>query len=170
MSGGLSEPASVLFPRPLELSINTAFSTVPQHKDPVLLQQKYVVEGRSIRQIAAELLSSKEAVRQGLITAGIPLRLPHLPHHGRQSQPKFGYRRNEGKVIEMKVEQKIVDAVTAMKARGLSLRQIAETLTQLGISTKRRGQRWHPEMVSRMLCPESKGVPASETPVSSQQD
>lgn len=40
-------------------------------KDKDFLHQKYVLEGHSIAQIAAEILSSREAVRMGLIEFGI---------------------------------------------------------------------------------------------------
>ncbi|OQW45956.1 MAG: hypothetical protein A4S09_16940 [Proteobacteria bacterium SG_bin7] len=40
-------------------------------KDKDFLQQKYVIEGLSIAQIAAQILSSREAVRTGLIAYGI---------------------------------------------------------------------------------------------------
>ncbi|OYZ13513.1 MAG: hypothetical protein B7Y39_17525 [Bdellovibrio sp. 28-41-41] len=35
--------------------------------------------------------------------------------------------------------------------KGLALRQICEFLSSIGVPTKRRGQRWHPEMVRRIL-------------------
>ncbi len=106
--------------------------------------------GLSIRQIAAEFLSSKEAVRRGLIAAGIPLRGAHQPH-GRQSQAQYGERRVNGKVVEYKVEQKVITAVKQMREQGLSLRQIAKNLSAMGVPTKCAGKKWHPEMVKRVL-------------------
>jgi hypothetical protein len=109
-----------------------------------------VIEGLSIRQIADEFLSSKEAVRMGLINAGIQLRESSKPH-GRQSQVKYGQRRVNGRVVDYKKEQKIILSAQQMWAQGLSLRQIAKNLSAMGVSTKCNGKKWHPEMVRRML-------------------
>lgn len=95
-------------------------------------------------------MSSREAIRMGLINAGISLREAHKPH-GRQSQPRFGQRKVNGNVVEYKLEQKIIDAVLLMREQGLSLRQIAKTLSAMGVPTKCNGQKWHPEMVKRLL-------------------
>lgn len=115
-----------------------------------VVHQKYVVEGLSIRQIADEFLSSKEAVRKGLINAGIELRESNKPH-GRQSQVKYGQRRVNGKVVDFKMEQKIIVSAQQMWTQGLSLRQIAKNLSSMGIPTKCNGKKWHPEMVRRLL-------------------
>ncbi len=115
-----------------------------------LLHQKYLVEGLSLRQIATDFLSSKEAVRKGLLDFGIPLREAHQPH-GRQSQTKYGSIRKSGVLADQKQEQRIIRAVRELRERGLSLRQIASTLSTMGIPTKCQGQKWHPQMVSRIL-------------------
>lgn len=109
-----------------------------------------MIEELSIRQIANEFLSSKEAVRMGLINAGIALREPSKPH-GRQSQPKYGQRKVNGIVVEYKHERGIINAVMQMREQGLSLRQIAKNLSAMGVPTKCNGKKWHPEMVKRLL-------------------
>ncbi len=35
--------------------------------------------------------------------------------------------------------------------QGLGLRAVAKALTELGIPTKLRGKRWHPQMIRRIL-------------------
>lgn len=104
----------------------------------------------SIRQIADEFLSSKEAVRTGLISAGIRLREACKPH-GRQAQPKYGQRKVNESVDEYKREQKIIKAVAQMRDQGLSLRQIAKNMSAMVVPTKCNGTKWHPEMVKRLL-------------------
>lgn len=126
------------------------FSHTPPYRDKCVLHQKYVVEGLSIRQIAEDFLSSKEAVRMGLINCGIPLREACKPH-GRQSQPKYGQRKINGSVVEYKLEQKVIHAVAQMWKQGLSLRQIAKNLSLMGVPTKCNGKKWHPQMVKRLL-------------------
>lgn len=123
---------------------------VPLHKDTAFLQQKYLVEKLSIREISALASSSKEAVRKSLLHAGVQLREQGKPH-GRPSQPKFGKRLDTGREVEHKAEQKVVAVVRELRSQGLPLRQIAQTLSRLGVPTKCRGKGWHPEMVRRVL-------------------
>lgn len=123
--------------------------TLPFH-NKFVLHQKYVVEGLSIRQIANEFLSSKEAVRVGLVNAGITLREKSKPHR-RPSQAKYGQRCVNGKVVDFKKEKKIILSVKQMHDQGLSLRQIAKNLSVMGVPTKCDGKKWHPEMIKRLL-------------------
>ena len=150
MNGGLSTHLIELLCRPYESVDSLEFQHTYPYHNTVVLHQKYIVEGLSIRQIAEEFLSSREAVRMGLINAGIPLREACKPH-GRQSQPKFGERRLNGMVVEYKQEQKVIRAAIQMQEQGLSLRQIAKNLSTMGIPTKCDGKKWHPEMVKRIL-------------------
>jgi hypothetical protein len=133
------------------------FYHLPPYLDSIFLQRKYVVEGLSLAQIAALIFSSKDAVRRGLKKAGIKIREPHVPHNGRQSQPRFGQWRIKGKVIELKIEQRVIDAIREMNGNGLSLRAISRCLAKMQIATKCRGKKWHPEMVKRILEADQKG-------------
>jgi hypothetical protein len=130
------------------------FNPVPEYKDPRFLHQKYAVEGLSIRQIAEQIFSSKEAVRKNLISFGIPLRKPHEPH-GRAAQPKYGKKIRCGKIVTHLAEQRVIDGIRDMRQQGMSLRQIARFLKKIGVPTKCRGVSWHPEMVRRLLTGDS---------------
>ena len=50
-------------------------------------------------------------------------------------------------------EARVVKAITDMRSQGMSLRQIAAVLSQIGVPTKCRGRGWHPQMVARILKP-----------------
>lgn len=119
-------------------------------KDKHFLHQKYVTEGRSIAQIAAQILSSRAAIRNALIEFGIKRRRRGEPGK-RPAQVPYGYRMSNGLIVEYEGEQRILSAVLKMSAQGLTLRQICEFLSKIGVPTKRRGQRWHPEMIRRIL-------------------
>ncbi len=123
----------------------------PLYLDNRFLHQKYLVEGLFIAQISALIFSSKEAVRRGLERASIPIREPHLPHHGRQSQPRYGQKRSSGQLAEHKTEQRVVNAIREMRANGLGLRAIARCLDEMKVPTKARGRKWHPTMVQRII-------------------
>lgn len=147
----------------LELLDTTTYSHVAPYKDKDLLHEKYVREGLSIAQIATHFFSSKEAVRKGLIDAGIKLREPHRPH-GRPSQPRYGERIVHGQARPHLAEQRTINAVRDLREQGLTLRQIARFLDQIGAPTKCRGRKWHPEMVSRIL--QAGSLEHSESPSS----
>ena len=135
---------------PLEIVDSIEFVYVPLFRNPSFLQQKYVVEGLSLTQISEQISSSKEAVRKGLERCGIPVREAHKPH-GRPSQLRFDQKFRRGRVDIHKVEQRLIDAARDLQTQGLSLRQIAQTMTRLKIPTKCNGQAWHPQMVKRIL-------------------
>lgn len=133
----------------------------PLHKEKVLLHKKYVEEGLSLRQISEQIFSSKEAVRTSLIDAGVELRPKSKPHN-RPSQLKYGQKMRKGKAVTHFAEERVIRAVIEMRESGMTLRQIAKFLTEIGVPTKNRGKAWHPEMINRVLSrkngPESDGV------------
>ena len=123
---------------------------IPLYKDHEFLHRKYVVEGRSIAQVASQILSSKDAVRGGLKAAGIADREPHKPH-GRPFQPRYGTRTVTGAERLHMAAQRVIRTIRDMRDQGMTLRQIAQFLSQIGVPTKCRGKAWHPQMVSRIL-------------------
>jgi hypothetical protein len=126
------------------------FYEPPAWKNQSFLHQKYVLEGLSLRQIASEVMSSKYAVRKEILEANIKLR-GKSHHNGNPSQVKFGQRVVKKKLIDLKVEQRVIDSVRKMKEEGLGLRAIARCLNEMKIPTKNRGKAWHPEMVKRLI-------------------
>jgi hypothetical protein len=119
-------------------------------KDKDFLHQKYVLEGRSIAQIAAQILSSREAVRMGLIECGIKRKAQGHPGL-RPAQVPYGYRFLDGALVPHLGEQRVVSSVKKMADDSLSYRKICEFLTNVGVPTKNRGHGWHPEMIRRIL-------------------
>ena len=110
-----------------------------------------MVEGLSLSQIAAEIFSSKEAVRASLKRFDIPIREAHKPHNGRLSEPRYGVKLRSGRAAPHLAEQQMIESIRELRGQGLTLRKIAEILTSMGVPTKKRGKRWHPEMVKRIL-------------------
>ena len=119
-------------------------------KDKHFLHQKYVLEGRSIAQIAAEILSSREAVRMGLIEFGIKRKKRGEPGLN-PSQAPYGFRKVEGMLIVHFGEQRVIQSIKKMSEGGLSYRTICEFLTSIKVPTKNRGKSWQPEMIRRIL-------------------
>lgn len=48
-------------------------------------------------------------------------------------------------------ESRVIGMIKHLRLEGLTYRKIAEILTEMKIPTKKRGQKWHPEMVRRIL-------------------
>jgi hypothetical protein len=122
----------------------------PLWKDKDFLHQKYVIEGRSIRQISEEILSSRAAVRDRLIEFGIKRKAQGKPGL-RPAQVPYGHRLSNGVMVPHLGEQRVLSSVKKMVSNGLSYRKVCEFLTSVGVPTKKRGQRWHPETVRRLL-------------------
>lgn len=135
---------------PLEVSDFIEFIHTKPYRDRDFLQQKYVVEGLSLDQIAEQIFSSKEAVISGLKRFSITLRKPSAPH-GRLAQPRYGQKYRNGRITIERTEQRVIDTIISMQAQGMSLRQIAKTRSSLKMPTKFNGQAWHPQMVKQVL-------------------
>ena len=115
-----------------------------------VLHQKYVLEGRSLRQIAREISSSKTGVRQALIRFGIPLKRKGRSNNRVHSLP-FGKRCVNSAVVQHKGEQQVISSILKMHREGLSNCAIARVLTEMKVPTKQQGKAWHHEMVRQVL-------------------
>lgn len=119
-------------------------------KDKDFLHQKYVIQGLSIAQIAGQILSSREAVRAGLIGAGIKRK--RVGEAGKNpAQAPYGFRKLEGVLVAHLGEQRVIQSIRKMSNSGLSYRMICEFLTSIKVPTKNRGKSWQPEMIRRIL-------------------
>ena len=123
----------------------------PLYKDKAFVHQKYVIEGLSIKEIAREIFSSKAAISNALRRFDIPVREAHKPHNGRVSSPSYGTKLRSGRASPHVAEQQMIETIKELRAQGLTLRKVAEILTNMGVPTKKRGKSWHPEMVKRIL-------------------
>ena len=130
--------------------ISSRIKTLPFVFCKSVLHQKYVLEMRSMRQIAAEFASSKSAIRAALVRFGIPIRKIGSSANRIHNLP-FGKRCVTGKVIDHKGEQQIIKTILKMHREGLSNNAIARILTEMKISTKQQGRAWHHEMVRQIL-------------------
>lgn len=114
------------------------------------LQENYIKKGLSLAQIARLTFSSKSGVQAALKRQGIPLRAPHK-NHGKTAQIRYGKRLWGGRIKDHLIEKRVIKAILQFHEQGMTLRDIADTLTNLGIPTKCQAKSWHPEMVKRIL-------------------
>lgn len=64
--------------------------------------------------------------------------------------PPFGFRVEDGGLVPDETEQQTLDRAQELQADGAFIREIATTLNEEGLRTK-RGTRWHPTTVARCL-------------------
>lgn len=64
--------------------------------------------------------------------------------------PKFGWRADNKSLAEMDTEQRVVVLANGMRRTGMSLREVAGRLNEMGIKTK-YGKDWHPQSVARLI-------------------
>ena len=135
-----------------ELYIPDIAGTLPSsiYKNKAVFREKYEQEMLSMAQISSQFLCSKDTVRRTLKDNGVQIRRPHQ-HHGHPAQPRYGEQYRKGKLVRHLGEVRVGRTVVEMRETGLTLRQIAKFLDHIGVPTKCRGKRWHPELVKRVL-------------------
>lgn len=121
---------------------------MPAFKDKALLHQKYVVEGHSPAEIAAQIFCSRQSVSKHLKLFGIPLR---DEDRGLTGAHVFGYKLKRYRAILHKREQLAIEKMQELRQQGHSYEKIALVLNTAGIHTKRRTTRWYAMSVRKVL-------------------
>ena len=142
-------PYPQLFRSIREVTDFLPFNKNKPYKDPLLLHQKYVVQGLSTLQIAREFFCSKNTIRTALIAAGIKFRMRQ--EKGRSSNPRYGRKPMKGYPVDHLVEQRVIKTIIEMRDDGLSFSKIAKFLGGVGVPTKMRRKKWRPEVI-RQIC------------------
>lgn len=120
------------------LSIISSIYPVFPNLSKAVLHQKYVEEGLSIRQIAAQMMSSKTTVREALIHFGIPLRATG----GRLRTIPYGLKVQGGEIVPYVKEQKALVLMKKRREAGQSFGAIARELNTKGFRSKSGHGKW----------------------------
>ena len=80
----------------------------------------------------------------------IPIRDPHKPH-GNHFQLRYGVKRIKVRLSNHQSEAQVIETIKKLRTDGLTYRRICEILIDMGVPTKNRFRKWHPEMVRRIL-------------------
>ena len=132
-----------LFSSKLYLPDTIEFICKPLYQDKSFLHHLYIEKGLTIEQIAAKIVSSKNAVRDGLLKFDIPIR--------ENKPPRFGEKKVKGEVKNKLSEKRIIEAIVDMRKKGMGLRMIANMLTKMKVPTAKGGKKWYPEVIKRVL-------------------
>ena len=72
--------------------------------------------------------------------------------------PPFGQRSRGGELVVDAQEQQAIDRIVSLRSEGASLPQIAQTLAEEGITSKRGGA-WYPTSIQRVLARQEANTP-----------
>lgn len=136
-----------LFP-PVSLTNILQFATIKSFRNESFLREKYLDEGWSLDEIAAQTLSSKKTVRRYLIHNGISLRpsdqVINVPE-------KFGTRRVKGRLLPDTSEQAAIEKIKALRNQGCSYREIVKILNDEAVPCRKEGASWHVKTVYKAI-------------------
>lgn len=147
-------PSPQPFPPGYYFTNSLEFPIVRSYCDAFFLHQKYVVEGLTPAQIAAETFSSKKTVVSWLHRQKIPLK----PEGKTLSQTPYGFRRVHGRLLESPQEQKTISRLSDLQKQGFSYREMAEIMNSLKIPTRKLSGRWHIKTIHKVLTRSSRRV------------
>ncbi|MEI7488005.1 MAG: recombinase family protein [Chryseobacterium sp.] len=112
------------------------------------LKQKYVVEGLSSGEIAAQTFSSRTTVTRHLKQCGIPLKTFTRRETGKMV---YGFRQYSGKAIGVKKEGEVIELIKSYRESGYSYIRIADILNKNKIQTKMKKGIWYSKVVRQIF-------------------
>lgn len=101
--------------------------------DEIFLNEKYVKEGLSSKEIATLTFSSRPVITKLLKEYNIPLKIVTRKNTGGHV---YGYRKHRGKSINLKKEQEVIELIKSYRGSGYSYQKIADVLNDNKVQTK----------------------------------
>lgn len=147
--GSSKDPIQTFFP-PARISMFSSIMQDLPFKSKIFLQQKYVTEGLSCGEIAAQIFSARTTVLKYLKLHGIPVR-----ESGSNQKRKrgLGYvQKVQCRQLENhQGERENIKKMRELRNKGYSYWKIAEVFNTLKIPTKTRKGQWHAKTVHQIL-------------------
>lgn len=108
-----------------------------------------------VRTFVRQVLGAVSQLEAGMIARRLRRGRDHKRAEGGYAAgaPPYGWRAEKGSLVPDPSEQAVLARIRGLRGDGMSLRGIASTLNSKGVPTK-RGGRWHPYGVSRVLGPD----------------
>ena len=129
----------------LSINSNIYESISPLTKS--FLHENYIEKGLSVRQIAAQKISSKTAVLDALKRHNIPVRAPGNYTKNRKTIiERFGFRKVDGKLVPHPDESKVIERIIKLRQQGVGSSKIAKIFNEEGVPTK-TGKKWHDKTI-----------------------
>ena len=135
---------------PANILIISCLSEDSLYQNKSFLHQKYVVEGLSCEEIAAQIFSARTTVLKYLKIHGIPVRETGT-NQKRVRGLAYGQKIKERSLAEHKREQEAILKMRELRNKGFSFWKIADVLNTMKVPTKTRKGRWHARTVQVIL-------------------
>jgi hypothetical protein len=120
------------------------FQSLKIELSEIFLKEKYIEEGLSSKEIASLTFSSRPTITKKLKQFNIPLKRytrringPHV----------YGFRKYNGKSIELKKEQEVIEMLNFYRMNGYSYQRIADIFNQQNINTKTKKGFWYSKTI-----------------------
>jgi hypothetical protein len=133
---------------PIEVPKMIEFCFRRPYRDKAFLYQKYVVEGRSAKEISRMIASSHSTVLQSLKAFGIP---KHPAGRKSQSQIAYGEMWENHSVSRNVRETAVIAKMLSLKAEGLSYWKVADHLNANNVPTKTGKGQWSAKTVHQIV-------------------
>jgi DNA invertase Pin-like site-specific DNA recombinase len=105
-----------------------------------------------VRTFVRQVLGAVSQLEAGMIARRLRRGRLHKAEQGGYAHgaPPYGWRAEGGELVADDDEQAVLERIRVMRVEGASLRDIAGVLNAEGVPSK-RGGRWHPQTVARVL-------------------
>ncbi|MBJ01170.1 MAG: hypothetical protein CME67_08050 [Halobacteriovoraceae bacterium] len=125
--------------------------TKNEWRNKEFLHQKYVVERRSLNELAVELGVARQTISKQMKEFGIETRISGAVQN-RKRGLAYGKKVKDREIVVHKREQEIIEKVKELREQGFSYHKIADVLNVMGISTKSGKAKWSGKTVHQVLC------------------
>ena len=133
-----------------KFSMKSIVSITPPSISESVLEQKYLKNGLSIREIADIFSCSKTKIRKLLLKYKIPLREPSKFHYKHNSNT-YGKKKVKGKTVDHKRELKTIETIKRLYLKGINPVIIAKVLSTMKIPTKQQKKDWCHQTIIHLL-------------------
>ena len=119
-------------------------------KNKEILYQKYVVEGRGMRELAVEFKAARETIANQLRLFEIPIRNAGS-NQNRKRGLAYGEKCRERELKAHKKELENIQKMRELRDKGFSYWKIADVFNSMGVPTKTRKGKWHAKTIQQIL-------------------
>lgn len=131
-------------------TIHSRYHSYQKFTDSDFLKQEYLINKKSVCQIARELGCTHSTLLKYMAKYNIKTSMENSQFFNK-SQLAYGKRFYKGRVIDNKKEVEVINKIKDLRCKKYSYWKIAEMLTDMGVPTKNYGGKWHAKTVWQII-------------------
>lgn len=135
----------------LNISMISTVQSTPLYQNEEFLREAYLEKRLSIRQIADEICSARETIKQALRRFGIELKPVDEIRRLNSGQVAYGEKVVHNRKTQSMGESKVLSQIVAMRSSGSSYGAITDWLNANGYLTKNRVNGWSRASVYKIV-------------------